>query len=216
MTGHELQRRARGRARKKRLARHRSRIIAFGILALSTFGIMANTAVDFVDEKVRVIENRRVIEYVPPQLPLVVSQAEQSKPAAAQLPPLLNLDELFPTYRDKHAEEPKPRKREVEEPEEVALLDDLGAAPPKALYLEAVFQGGLEVIDGARPVRLSQDFIYSTVEWPLSGGGPLPSIPEPSTGILLGLGLIGLSVGSRARARRSPRRAAVEAELRAE
>jgi hypothetical protein len=62
MTGHELQRRARGRARKKRLARHRSRIIAFGILALSTFGIMANTAVDVVDEKVRVNEKPRGLE----------------------------------------------------------------------------------------------------------------------------------------------------------
>jgi len=93
----------------------------------------------------------------------------------------------------------------------VALLDDLGAAPPKKMYLEAVFQGGLDVPVMDAGVRLSQDYLYSTNGLPITGGTALPPIPEPSTGLLLSLGLIGLAAaGPGARERRERRRKAAQ------
>ena len=202
MTEQEQNRRARGRARRARLKRERTRLMGFAFLAAIVFVVMSSTAFDFVKrERVRYLEPERHTVYELPQIPTVVAQA-QTKKKPGLLPRLLRFDELFPRYRN-----PKPLNPEDENSsggedapktatEDLVVLDDLTAIPPKEMFLDAIYEdGGLATsTEEIGEVKLSEDYGEDAY---IDVIGFDSVIPEPSTGLMLGLGLTGLGLYSR-------------------
>jgi hypothetical protein len=207
MTEHEIQRRARGRAHRARRERLRIRLACLAFLGLIGSFCISTTAVDFVKrERIRFLEPNQGDVYTLPQLPVFIARAKPIK-SSSILPRLLDLKELFPKFRKREPVEPDEQSDEGDsgEKKKVVILDDLTAAPPKDMYLNVIFaDGGLGTREDLPEIRLSKDFNGGGGWGPLPigvTGGGAPVIPEPSTGLLLSLGLIGIA--SHRRARRS-------------
>ena len=203
MTDHEIQRRARGRAHRVRRRRIRTRIACLAFLGLITSFCLSTTATDFIKrERVRYLEPNRGAVYTLPQLPVFAARAKPKK-SSSILPRLLDLRELFPKFRKREPIEPDQRSDadHTRRKKNIVIIDDLTAAPPKDMYLDVIFaEGGLGTREDLPEIRLSKDFTggggggggWGPLPIGVTGGGG-PVIPEPSTGLLLGLGLIGIA-----------------------
>ncbi len=203
MTNKEIARRARGRIRRARQKRQRHRTIGVVVLTLIALLAFTSTAFDFLQrDRVRVLAGHRSYFYQFPEITMVIAEAKRS--IADVLPNLLKLDSLFPKLRRSKisAQEDDEENGQLVD---VKPLDDLRAAPPKELFLDAIFEtGGLETNDSYPRIRLSRDF---TGKRCCHIGGdpgepsdpPPPVIPEPSTGLMLSLGLVILTTRSRSR-----------------
>lgn len=209
MTERELMRRVRGRARRARRKTQRLRAMGFAVLAIMALAVFSSTAFDYVERKSIAMTPRSVYTFEMPPLPLVLAQAS----ARPEQPGLLQLDEKFPARGNREL----PEEPEIEEPEKVVVLDDLRAAPPKEIFLEAIFLGGsLDTEEDLPEIQLSRDFTHE--RWPDLFGDTNKStpIPEPSTALLLSLGLGGMAALRRSRKARDRGNAALSSVSRTE
>ncbi len=139
-----------------------------------------------------------------PRVAPVIAQAGSSQPVD-ELPDLLPIKERFPNYRDL----PKPKNPDEanngDEGDELAersatrmvILDDLRAAPPKSMFINAIFENAdsAETFD-QEVVFFSTDFtdpftdLYGHPDQGVMDNAP---IPEPGTGVLFWLGLTAIA-----------------------
>lgn len=213
-------RKARGRIRRARRRRRRQRIAAIALLLMLVFGAFAIGAVRYGATKHKQAEIAATsnISYSTPRIEPLLARAESPKPES-ELPQLLNIRERFPDYDDG----PRPESPDDESsggeddaspdnaPASLVILDDLRAAPPKSMFVRAVFENA----DETSPPKKSRDWLMR--DWRRDGDEvfgrkqhhhhkkKMPPIPEPGTGLLLGLGLVTLSgVRNRERRRTKP------------
>jgi len=202
MTDQELARRARGRARRERRRLRRKRNAAITLILFLTLGVFAISAFDIFEPARRIgppLPIRARINY--PALSLL-DKSIMLQPSnillEGSLPQLFDLQEIVPARSDSRDELPLPQ--EPDRPD-VMMLDDFEAAPAKRAFLASVVettreQGGIGIQTGIDEV----DFLAPTYQLGPSGsslGGSLPVIPEPGTGVLVGIGLLALSIGRR-------------------
>jgi hypothetical protein len=202
-----VRRKARGRIRRARIQRRRQRLTAAAIFMMLCLAVFAFGAVDYGEQRHIDIETAKKtrVSFSLPQIAPVLAQAGSSKPVD-ELPDLLPIKERFPDYRDV----PKPLNpddgnngNEAGDPNEslesqLVILDDLRAAPPKSMFIDAIFENADSTLEYEGTVAfLSQDF---TDPFPNLYGHPSedsrmnnPPIPEPGTGILLALGLTAIA-----------------------
>lgn len=219
MNDWNAQRRARGRIRRARLRRRRQRITIASSLVLLLLSALAIGTVDYGKKQSKRIEiatqsNRG---YPMPGIAPILARAESPKPES-DLPDLLNIEERFPDYREglgrddqDSGDEAPPEPPDAAPAGEIVILDDLRAAPPKSMFIKAVFEESYDRFRPKKPRRwLAKDFTDDKPD--LFGKKKKrrkkrkdPPIPEPGTGILLGFGLAG--IGSLRSAQRKRERA---------
>jgi TPR repeat protein len=202
MTDQELARRARGRARRERRRLRRKRNAAIALILFFTFGVFATSAFDLFEPARRIgppLPIRARIHY--PALSLL-DQSIMLQPSnillESSLPQLVDIQEIVPSHSDSRDEPPLP-----EEPDrpDVMMLDDFEAAPAKRAFLASVVETTRERGRGEIQTGIDEvDFLAPTYQLGPSGsslGGSLPVVPEPGTGVLVGIGLLTLSIGRR-------------------
>lgn len=204
MNDWNVRRKARGRIRRARRRRRRQRMSAIGVFILLCLSIFAFGAVDYGAQRHtgrEIAKHPRVSFSLPPPTPLI-ARAKSSRPDYG-LPDFLNIEGQYPGYRRhpirRNSDEPS-SANEREEPvgdpsQQMVILDDLRAAPPKSMFIKAVFDSPKEEPRlPASPIWIPG--IFSETSADLFGQSPdnnqpknLLPVPEPGTGVLLGLGL---------------------------
>ena len=177
-----------------RRSRRQKRYAAIGLLAFLTTGVLSAIALNYVGDSNQDIGEARGIhvEYTMPAFPPVMVPAELPK---APVPELLNLGGLYPDSDGyvSHRPDAEPKKKSADHSGQagIVILDDLRAAPPKSIFIKAIF--GLPAIEyKAQHNRWGErDRGHHGHHHGHHGHHHPhdPPIPEPSTGLLLGLGL---------------------------
>lgn len=211
-----VRRKARGRIKRARRRRQRQRATALAILLLLCTTVFALGTVNYGAKKHRAleIEQTQRTTYALPRIQPLAAVAQQEKPD--ELPQMLNIRERFPDYGEGGRPEEPPSESSGgedelasdEAPRRMVILDDLRAAPPKSMFVRAVFENIEEEYKPKKPRKWlwrDHDGDYDDI-WGRKGKKKkkkMPPIPEPGTGLLLGLGLTMLSEGRRRHRRRS-------------
>ena len=220
MNDWNAQRKARGRIRRARLRRRRQRITIATAFILMCLSIFAIGAVDYGQKKAKQVEiaENSHRSFALPRMTPILARAESPKPDS-DLPDLLNIEERFPDYREGLDRDDGSAGEEEAPPEEpddssaaqkMVILDDLRAAPPKSMFIKAVFENSGEV---DKPKKRRKWLSYDISDDDMLGKKQKkrkkpkkpknPPIPEPGTGLLLGLGLTGISGLRRAERKRA-------------
>ncbi|MFT5443714.1 MAG: hypothetical protein ACI8W3_002765 [Myxococcota bacterium] len=213
MSDWNIRRKARGRIRRAKLRRRRQRITAAGIVAMLFTAVFAVGAVTIGEKRETRFEIAKSpsFSYSIPRISPMLARAESDE-GLDEIPQLLKIQERFPDYKDRpegnkpddESEEPE-ETPEAEEQPQVVILDDLRAAPPKSMFIKAVFENA-RTQENQRPVT-PRGWMFQDFE---DGDGSIfgrkhrkqnPPIPEPGTGTLLGLGLTAVA-GWRTKQRR--------------
>lgn len=218
MNDWNAQRKARGRIRRARLQRRRQRFTIASACILFFLSVLAIGAVNYGQTKTTQVEiakhNNR--SFSMPRMAPYLARAEAPKPKS-DLPDLLNIEERFPDYREgldrddlgnSGEDEGLPDETDASPAKQMVILDDLRAAPPKSMFIKAVFENSEENFKLKKPRRwLHHDFSHDKPD--LYGKKKKkpkkpkdPPIPEPGTGILLGLGLTAMGGLRRAERKR--------------
>lgn len=211
-----LRRKARGRIRRAKLRRRRQRVTAASLVLLLFFSVFAIGSVRYGvarNAEPRIVNQNR-ISYAMPAIVPQLALAEVKKPDN-QLPQLL-FAERFPDYRNPPgADNRNDQRGDRDRPpadaatQNMVILDDLRAAPPKSMFIQAIFENADDNVQPKRrtpsrwvfddPVESMFDLVgYSPRNDPAN-----PVVPEPGTGILLALGLTVLAGRRRRKATRS-------------
>ncbi len=209
-------RKARGRIKRARRRRQRQRATAVAIALLLCVTALALGTVNYGAKKhrTREIEQTRYVSYSTPRIHPLAAVAEP-KPPENELPQLLNIRERFPDYDEGgRPQEPEDESHGDEEeelgdeaPPSFVILDDLRAAPPKSMFVRAVFENADEEYKPEKPRRRWRDNHdrFKDLFWGKKGKRKkkkMPPIPEPGTGLLLGLGLTMLAEARRRQRKR--------------
>lgn len=213
MTKKSNQSRVRAAIRRIRRNRHQRRYTAIALLTLLTIGVFSALALNYLDRGYRFIGEPRVtrVDYTLPALPPILVPLETP---SVPMPKLLDLSALFTDSDgyESHRPDPNAKKSGLDrsDPQQpsIAILDDLRAAPPKSIFIKAVF--GLPPVPWAR----EQDRWGRRDHHGGHHGGHRhghhhdhdPPVPEPSTGLLLGLGLTAIGISRRRSRTRTARR----------
>lgn len=207
MSDWNVRRKARGRIRRARLRRRRQRITALGVFLLLCFAVFAVGAVDYGAQRhtdLEIAKHPRVSFALPRIAPPMVRGGPL--PSANVLPQLLNIREQFPDYGDLPKRDDPDEHSSGDEGEEPAdasqqnmvILDDLRAAPPKSMFIAAVFEIADNEQVGDDPAAwLMDDFGESSPDLlghPHEDAPQNLPVPEPGTSILLGFGLMALAI----------------------
>ncbi len=207
-----VRRKARGRIKRAQRRRQRQRATAIAIALLLGVGALALGTVEYGVKKHRQleIETSQNIGYSLPRIQPLAAIAEANEP---ELPQMLNIRERYPDYDEGgRPEEPEDSSGGEDEapsdeaPANLVILDDLRAAPPKSMFVRAVFENADNEYKPRKPHKwLWRD--HRRDFWGKRGKKKkkLPPIPEPGTGVLLGLGLTILSERRRRERRRTNR-----------
>ena len=197
--------------------RDRRRMLAFAILASLAIAIGFDLHDSYDVKRNQDIGEARGIhtEYTMPSFTPSLSPAEAPETASAPLPQLLDLGSHYPEYpraqSSGSAQSAPLGHMDVAVRPNIVVLDDLRAAPPKFMFIEALFEERLADYRGLPQVQTAEDYDPFLNHEDLHGhpdkctGGhqyhahcnPDPPIPEPSTGLLLGLGLTALGIARR-------------------
>lgn len=210
-----VRRKARGRIRRAKSRRRRQRITAASLMLLLLLSVFAVGSVRYGET--RSTETRVATQhqrsYTMPRISPLLARAEVVK-RESQLPQVLNFEERFPDYRNPPSvEDPNLSSGDEDAPppvdatQELVILDDLRAAPPKSMFINAVFDNTdhdtAQEDSGSRWV-FNDDPADSNL-FDLTGHtdeGPIPAVPEPGSSTLLGLGLATLAVRRKLNGRR--------------
>ncbi|MBW2292696.1 MAG: PEP-CTERM sorting domain-containing protein [Deltaproteobacteria bacterium] len=179
---------------------------AVGVLLMLCLAVFAFGAVDYGEKRhfdLEVSKQPRVTFSLPRIAP-VIAQAGSSQPVD-ELPDLLPIQERFPNYRDV----PKPKNPDDgnngDEGDPFAngsetnmvILDDLRAAPPKSMFVNAIFENAdSKQTNEELIIWFTEDFtdpmgdLYGHPDENVMAN---PPIPEPGTGVLLCLGLTAIA-----------------------
>lgn len=141
------------------------------------------------------------MSYSLPRIAPVLARAEAAKPEN-ELPQMLIIKERFPNYDGG----PRPiepgddssggaEEEEDDAPRAMVILDDLRAAPPKSMFVKAVFENNDEKPERDRSRKWVTQKVFDDFGDLCCKPGKkkrkkkIPPIPEPGTGVMLGLGL---------------------------
>ena len=211
-----VRRKARGRIRRAKSRRRRQRITAASLMLLLLLSVFAVGSVRYGesrDTETR-IATQHQRSYTMPRVSPLLARAEVVK-RDSQLPQVLNSVERFPDYRNPpRVEDPNLSSGDeggtppVQTPQELVILDDLRAAPPKSMFINAVFDNSdrdtAQENSGPRWVFNDplDNNLLDLAGHPDEGEGSIPAVPEPGSSTLLGLGLVALAVRRKLNERR--------------
>lgn len=212
-----VRRKTRGRIRRAKTRRRRQRVTAAALMLLLAFSVFAVGSVNYGKTRsteIKIANQHRITYTLPRVVPLLAQVESQS--LDTNLPQVLNFNERFPDYRNPpQVDDPNQQSSgsedappPVDAAQNLVILDDLRAAPPKSMFIDAVFESsddGGGTADTFPPRWLFVDNIEDDGSSLL--GHPqedlaIPPVPEPGTGGLLGLGLIALAIRDRRNAAR--------------
>ena len=203
--------------RRNRQRRKLQRVAGIGLLAFVVVGTFAVFGANYTKDENRNIGEARGIHvpYSMPAFPPLIAPAEAPEKFKAPLPGLLDLGNHYDDGYKSHRPDDTSNQSQNKEPQKasIVILDDLRAAPPKSMFINAVFEEErLAQNTGLPPNRFPSD-LNATMDGFGNGWGhghhdhygsgngnglqDDPPIPEPSTGLLLGLGLTVLGINRR-------------------
>lgn len=208
MNDWNIRRKSRGRIRRAKLQRRRQRSAGVGIVAMLFVAVFAVGAIRIGEKREKQIEIAKSpsSSYAMPHISPMLARAEADD-GLDEIPQLLRIKERFPDYKDRPEGNKPEDEPEAEEPPQVVILDDLRAAPPKSMFIKAVFENARSQ-ENQRPVT-PRSWMFKDYESDGSIFGRMhrkedptnPPIPEPGTGTLLALGLTAVA-GWRTKQRR--------------
>lgn len=202
-----VRRKARGRIRRAKNQRRRQRTTAAALMLLLLFTVFAVGSVNYGETRSQEIKvaNQHKVTFSMPQIVPLLASTTSLKPST-RLPQILNFNERFPDYRNPpQVDDPGDRDNggqngpPQDRTRNMVILDDLRAAPPKTLFIDAVFEaaeGIAELEEIGPPTWLFADTFDSNpmlIGHPQNDDPMIPPVPQPGSGALLSLGLIGLA-----------------------